>query len=108
MDSAASVPLATDATTRAALALAEALIPGTALIPGADEGTVRAAAELLAQLSPRLSKAWWAAQRALDAAARLRTGRPFHSLSVPQQERLLALWEQDPVLRLPLSVVSFL
>jgi choline dehydrogenase-like flavoprotein len=108
MESAASVPLASDAAIRAALALAEAVIPGTALIPGADEGTVRAAAELLAQLSPRLSKAWWTAQRALDAAARLRTGRPFQSLSAAQQERLLALWEQDPVLRLPLSVVSFL
>jgi choline dehydrogenase-like flavoprotein len=103
-----AAPSFPDAATRAALALAEAIIPGTALIPGADEGTVREAAALLAQLSPRLGKAWWAAQRALDAAARLRTGRPFQALSAAHQERLLALWEQDPVLRLPLSLVSFL
>lgn len=109
MDIAASVPPpATDTALRAALALAEAVIPGTALIPGADEATVREAAELLTQVSPRLSKAWWAAQRALDAAARLRTGRPFQALSAGQQEHLLTLWEQDPVLRLPLSLVSLL
>ncbi len=108
MDSAASVPAPTPATARAALALAEAIIPGTALIPGADEATVRDAAELLAQVSPKLSRAWWAAQRALDAAARLRTGRPFQALSAAEQEQLLKLWEQDAVLRLPLSLVSFL
>jgi GMC oxidoreductase/Gluconate 2-dehydrogenase subunit 3 len=108
MDSPASVPPPTLAATRAALALAEAIIPGTALIPGADEATVREAAELLAQVSPKLSRAWWGAQRALDAAARLRTGRAFQSLSAAEQEELLKLWEQDPVLRLPLSLVSLL
>jgi choline dehydrogenase-like flavoprotein len=108
LDAVASVPPSSDATARAALALAEAIIPGTALIPGADEATVREAAELLAQLSPRLSRALAAAQRALDAAARLRTGRTFQSLSTGQQERLLTLWQRDPVLRLPLSVVSLL
>jgi choline dehydrogenase-like flavoprotein len=91
---------------RAALALAEAIIPGSAHIPAADEATVRQAALLLAQLSPTVARAWSTAQRTLDAAARLRTGRPFHALSCAQQEGLLTKWGRDPVLKLPLALVS--
>src|SRR5690242_15907320 len=88
------------------LALAEAILPGTSVIPAADDGTVREVAALIHRLSPRLGKAWTAAHRALDAAARLRTGRPFHALPVSRQQVLLRRWETDPLLRVPLSVLS--
>lgn len=88
------------------LALAEAILPGTSVIPAADDGTVREVVALIHRLSPRLAKAWSAAHRALDAAARLRTGRPFHALPVARQQALLRRWETDPLLRAPLSVLS--
>jgi len=88
------------------LALAEAIIPGTSSIPAADDTTVREVAAIVTRLSPRLGKAWTAAHRALDAAARLRTGRPFHALSTARQQALLHQWERDPVFRSPLSVIS--
>ncbi len=88
------------------LALAEAILPGTSVIPAADESTVREASALIARLSPRLGKAWVATHRALDAAARLRTGRPFHALSAARQDALLARWERDPLLKGPLSVLA--
>jgi hypothetical protein len=43
---------------------------------------------------------------ALDAGARLRTGRPFHALSVARQQALLRRWERDPVFRTPLSLIA--
>jgi choline dehydrogenase-like flavoprotein len=95
-----------DTVHRVALALAEAIVPGTSAIPAADENTVRQANEVMARLSPTMAKAWTTAQRALDAAARLRTGRPFHLLSAAEQDALLAKWERDPVLKLPLAVVA--
>jgi choline dehydrogenase-like flavoprotein len=88
------------------LALAEAIIPGTSSIPAADDTTVREVAAIVTRLSPRLGKAWTAAHRALDAAARLRTGLPFHALSTARQQALLHQWERDPVFRSPLSVIS--
>ncbi len=96
-----------DATHRAAVALAEAIIPGTSLIPPADERTAHAAAQVMTQVSPRVGMAWSAALRTLDAAARLRTGRPFHALSATAQDELLARWERDPLLKTPLMMVSF-
>ncbi len=103
----AASPAALDGAQRAAIALAEAIIPGASNVPPADERTARAAAELMSQLSPRIGKAWSAAQRTLDAAARLRTGRPFHALSASAQDDLLARWERDPLLKVPLTLVSF-
>ncbi len=91
---------------RATLALAEAIIPGTSTIPGADDTTVRQVTELVSRLSPKLARAWTSANRALDAAARLRTGRPFHALSAARQDALLARWEQDPVFRTPLALIG--
>ena len=88
------------------LALAEAIIPGTSSIPGADDTTVREVAALIGRLSPRLARGWAAAHRALDAAARLRTGRPFHALSAARQDALLGQWERDPLFRGPLSILS--
>ncbi len=91
---------------RATLALAEAIIPGTSTIPGADDTTVREVTALVSRLSPKLARAWTAANRALDAAARLRTGRPFHALSAARQDALLARWERDPLFRTPLSLLA--
>jgi choline dehydrogenase-like flavoprotein len=88
------------------LALAEAIIPGTSTIPAADDTTVREVMELIGRASPKLAKAWTAAHRALDAGARLRTGRPFHALSAARQQALLRRWERDPLFRAPLSIVA--
>lgn len=90
----------------AVLALAEAIIPGTAAIPGADETTVREVAALITRLSPKLARAWTAAHRALDAAARLRTGRSFQALSAARQDALLQQWERDPLFKTPLSLIA--
>ncbi len=91
---------------RAALALAEAIVPGTAKIPAADEMTVRLADEAVGMFHPSLKKAWRVAQATLDAAAVIQRGRPFHTLTADAQDALIRRWEQDPVLRLPLSLVS--
>jgi len=97
-----------DAAHRSALALAEAILPGTSHIPAADEATVLKAAQAVAELSPKAFRVWSTAQRTLDNAARLRTGRPFHALSGAEQDALLRKWERDPLLKLPLALVSFL
>ncbi|MGZ6098921.1 MAG: GMC family oxidoreductase N-terminal domain-containing protein [Myxococcaceae bacterium] len=91
---------------RAMVALAEAIIPGTSTIPGADDTTVREVTDLISRVSPKLATAWTAAHRALDAAARLRTGRPFHALSAARQQSLLVQWERDPLLKIPLTVLA--
>ena len=88
------------------VALAEAILPGTSTLPAADDTTVREVLELIQRVSPRLGTAWSAAHRALDAAARLRTGRPFHALSSDRQQSLLVQWERDPLLKIPLTVIA--
>ena len=91
---------------RSALALAEAIIPGSPTVPGADEATVARAQDVVRDLHPALVGAWGAAQQMFDAAAVARTGRPFHSLSAPKQQELLARWWSDPVLKSPLALLS--
>ncbi len=91
---------------REALALAEAIVPGSARIPAADEVTVKLADEAVTAFHPSLAKAWRVAQAALDAAAVAQKGRPFHSLSAEAQDALIQRWERDPVLRMPLGLVS--
>ena len=91
---------------RSALALAEAIIPGSSAIPAADERTVARAVEVIREFDPRLLKVWQLAQVALDAAAVRETGRSFHRLGVTDQDRLIRRWELDPVLRKPLSVIE--
>ncbi len=100
--------LSTDIPTsgRSALALVEALIPGSRDIPAADEATVRRAEEIVRSVHPSLVRAWSVAQRTLDAAAYARKGRPFHALSAQGQDELLQRWEQDPVLSKPLAFIS--
>ena len=55
---------------RAELALAQAMIPGSARVVRADEGTVRAVHELVEHIDPRAPGAWARAMKVLDSAAR--------------------------------------
>jgi choline dehydrogenase-like flavoprotein len=91
---------------RTALALAEAIVPGSARIPAADEATVARTDAVVRDFHPGIARAWRLAQGALGAAAIAQTGRPFDALPAAQQERLIRRWEDDPVLRTPLSLVS--
>jgi len=91
---------------RAALALAEAIIPGSPSIPAADEATFARAHEVASEFHPTIARAWGAAQRVLDAASIAWTGRPFHALDAPAQDELLVRWQRDARLKGPLSLVS--
>ncbi|MEL6187141.1 MAG: GMC family oxidoreductase N-terminal domain-containing protein, partial [Myxococcota bacterium] len=91
---------------RAALALAEAIVPGSERIPPADLDTLAAVSRMVEHVDPRAPAIWARALQALDSAALLRTGRRFQSLSRERQQRLLEQWERDPVLRTPLSLVA--
>jgi choline dehydrogenase-like flavoprotein len=91
---------------RAALALAEAIIPGSAEIPGADERTVARAHDVVRDFHPALARAWRVAQATLAAAAVAQTGRPFNVLSALRQEQLLRRWADDPILKTPFELVS--
>ena len=91
---------------RASLALAEAIIPGSAIVPAADEASLEGAETLVRDFHPALLKAWRVAHQALDASTFAARGRPFHALSAAEQEEPLHKWEHDPVLRTPLSIVS--
>ena len=93
---------------RTALALAEAMIPGSARIPGADETAVREARRFLTEMSPTLATVWSAAQRILDAASVVRTGRRFHTLDAQTQNALLERWERDAILKMPLALVALI
>jgi choline dehydrogenase-like flavoprotein len=91
---------------RARLALAEAIIPGSATVPAADEASLEGAEALVRDFHPSLLKAWRLAHQALDASTLAIRGRPFHALSAAAQEEMLLKWEQDPVLRVPLGIVG--
>jgi choline dehydrogenase-like flavoprotein len=91
---------------RSALALARALLPGSARIPAADAESVRRAEVVVTSLAPWLAKPWSAAQRVLDLAAIARTGRRLSSLDDAAAEKLVRAWQHDPVLRQPLNVAS--
>ncbi len=91
---------------RAALSLAEAIIPGSPTIPAADEVTVARAHDIVQSFHPSLSKAWRMAQAALAAAAVAQTGRSFDALSAARQDALILKWEDDPILKSALALVS--
>jgi choline dehydrogenase-like flavoprotein len=91
---------------RSALALAEAIIPGSATVPAADEATVAAVEEVVRNFDPRFTKAWELAQATLSAAAIRHGGRPFHMLSTTAQDALIRRWEDDPILSVPLGLVA--
>jgi choline dehydrogenase-like flavoprotein len=93
---------------RAGLALAEAIIPGSATIPAADETTFERAQEAVRDFHPSAVRPWRMALRALDAAAIAYTGRSFHALSSRKQEELIVRWQTDPVLKSPLNLVGLI
>lgn len=91
---------------RAALALAEAIIPGSSAIAAADERSQAMAEHLVRSIHPALAVPWRAAHELLDAAAVARTGRRFHKLNATAQDELLRRWEHDRALRTPLALLS--
>ncbi len=91
---------------RSAVALAEAIIPGSRKVLAADESTVAKAEEIIRELHPALAPAFRGAQAALSAAAIRDTGRPFYLLSAAKQDEVLRRWEQDPILGKPLAVLE--
>jgi choline dehydrogenase-like flavoprotein len=93
---------------RSALALAEAIVPGSASIPAADEATVARAHDVIRAFHPSLPQAWRIAQATLAAAAIAQTGRPFDALSAARQEALIRRWEDDPILKAPLGLVALI
>jgi choline dehydrogenase-like flavoprotein len=93
---------------RAGLALAEAIIPGSATIPAADEATFERSQDAVRDFHSAAVRPWRMALRALDAAAVAYTGRPFHALGARQQEELIARWQTDPVLKSPLNLVGLI
>jgi len=84
---------------RAALALAEAILPGSAKIPAADERTVLRAEDLMRAFHAKAMPPFGVAVRLLDGAAMLTTGRPFHKLDSSRQQELLRSWDKSPVMR---------
>lgn len=92
---------------RAALALCEAILPGSAAVRPGDEHTLRVTREVVEHVSPWATRIFDTFVQLLDRAAVLSTGRRFHKLDRPAQQRLLAKWEVDPVLRGPLGALAF-
>jgi choline dehydrogenase-like flavoprotein len=93
---------------RAGLALAEAIIPGSARIPAADETTFERSEDAVRDFHSSAVRPWRMALRALDAAAVAYTGRPFHALGARQQEALIVRWQTDPVLKSPLNLLGLI
>lgn len=96
----------TPAQRRAALAFAEAIIPGSERIRPADERTVEQTERIVEHASPLIAKVWRNALALLDNAAILSTGKSFAKLDRHEQQRLLERWEKDPVMRTPLGAIA--
>jgi hypothetical protein len=97
---------------RAALAFAEAIIPGSSQTPGADEATIARVEELIRTLSPQSSahgivRGFTGVLTLLDQAVRLQKGKPFHALTGPEQQEVLTAWEKSPILRTPLHTLAY-
>ncbi len=93
-------------TDRSILALAEAIMPGSATIPAADEATMALALETMTELGPTVLKGWRFAHALLGAAAIRYTGRPFDKLSVADQDAVMGRFENDPLLKKPLALLA--
>jgi choline dehydrogenase-like flavoprotein len=93
---------------RAGLALAEAIIPGSAKIPAADEATFERSLQVVRDFHPAFVTAFNVGVRALDAAAVAYSGHRFSTLDAAKQEELLLRWQTDPVLKTPLAAVSLI
>lgn len=94
---------------RSALAIAEALIPGSSRTPAADETTVTRALAIIESVGvPGGGAAWLGALWMLDQAARLRTGRAFHSLTRDHQDALMHAWEKSPTMKPVLNGIAMI
>jgi choline dehydrogenase-like flavoprotein len=93
---------------RSALALLEAIIPGSRTIPSADEATLARTHQVVSTFNPTLARAWMAAQVALATAAVARTGRPFDLLSAAEQDHLILAWEDDSILKSALALIALI
>ncbi len=93
---------------RAGIALVEAMIPGSATIPAADERTLRRAENMVRFWADGAARPFGMVLRALDLAAVLQTGRPFHALTRERQDSLLHNWEHSPIHSAPLNLLSTL
>jgi choline dehydrogenase-like flavoprotein len=83
---------------RSALALAEAVVPGSGAIRRADERTLREVEDLLEHVFPHLAEVWGRAAQVFDHLAVLGKGHRFRNLPHAAQQELLRRWELDPVL----------
>ena len=92
---------------RSLLAFAEAMIPGGGRVERADERTLAMLEDVVEHSFPQLTKVIGKAAQVFDHLAIVRTGRRFRDLDAPAQERVLAGWEADPVLRAPLMALQF-
>lgn len=101
-------PTLSPAQLRAALAFAEAIIPGSPVTPGADETTIARLEEVMRAVHPNAVKGWSSALSLLDQAVRLQKGKPFHALTRAEQSSVLTTWEKSPVLRGPLHALSYI
>jgi hypothetical protein len=91
---------------RAALAFAEAILPGSAATPAADETTVARLEQILRGISPTALRGFVALLVALDEAARLVTTKPFHALPRAQQKKILDFMEHSPTFAGPLHTLT--
>jgi hypothetical protein len=87
---------------RAALSLAQAMIPAGQRGPAAGPRTVAAFLDLASDLGQHSTRVLAQALVALDWAAVAWTGHRFHRLSADAQDALLQRWEVSPLLRWPL------
>lgn len=83
----------------AAMALAEALIPGGENVRRADEDTLLRTIDLLEHTFPQLSKVWGKSALLFDHLAIVGTGKRFRDLDHAGQEAMLMRWEASPALR---------
>ncbi len=109
---ASSSPTLSKGDLRAALAFAEAILPGSPRTPGADESTIARIEEVIRHFgkegAPQVLKGWTSALRTLDEATRLQTGKPFRALPRAKQQAVLASWEKNALIRAPLFALAYL
>jgi choline dehydrogenase-like flavoprotein len=98
MDFPSSIRLPSERESRAAAALAHALVPDCKVRPGADISTVHQTEQLLERTFPEMVRPYRAVHVALSEAARAFTGKRFEDLTEDEAERLLNRWLVHPVL----------
>ncbi len=93
---------------RVAAAIAQAMIPGSAIGPAADEQTVLHTERFISRTLPESLGAFRAAHRALSQAARAYTGRRFEELSADEADALIQRWAVHPILGKAVNLLGVL